>query len=59
MNFLLNEIDKQLEDRYRVTNSVLHQYSLYIIAIIMCDIIIHIILKEITSFCITEETQYQ
>lgn len=52
---LLNEIGQQVEDGYRVTNSALHQYGLYIIAIIMSCMIIYIILKKITLFYITEE----
>lgn len=55
MDFLLNEIDQQAKDRYKVTNSGLHQYGLFIIAIIMCCIIIHVILKKITLFYKTEE----
>jgi len=55
LDYVVTEIEKQNENNYIISNNMIHQYGIYICAVILSYIIIHLIIKKL-MLCYTGET---
>jgi len=55
LDYIVTEIEKGNENNYTISNNVIHQYEIYLSALILGYIIIHIMIKKLI-WCYVGET---
>jgi len=56
LHYIVTEIEKGNENNYTISNNVIHQYGIYLSALILGYIIIHIMIKKKLTWCYVGET---
>jgi len=54
LDYIVTEIEKENENNYTISNNVIHQYGIYLCALILGYIIIHIMIKKLVWFYVEE-----
>jgi len=54
LDYVVAEIEKQNENTYIIAKDVIHQYGIYIFALILSYIIIHLTVKKLRLYCVRE-----